>query len=309
MKNELNELKSVAGELEAELGQTGLDEYEDAADGEATEADDRQPEGEATDASDDGQAGLDAFAGEDVAETGGEDAGDEAEPGGTVAKASSDDEDTIEIVADQRELDSTIARDLSTREGIETRLETLAVGDYVLSDRVVVERKTVSDFMDTLTGGDRSMFEQVGDATRNYARPVVVIEGEDLYGARNVHRNAIDGALASLAVDFGASVLRTGSESETADLLSVIAGREQDEGDREVSVHGEKQAKTLAEQQEYVVSAVAEVGPVTARSLLAELGSVEGVMTATESELQEAEGVGAVTAERIREVVGATYDG
>ena len=313
MKNELNELKSVAGELEAELGQTGLDEYEDAADAETTATQSTESgtdaAAEASDGGQNGQAGLDAFAGEDIAE-GSDDESDEAtsEPDGTVATASSDDDETIEIVADQRELDSTIARDLSTREGIETRLETLAVGDYVLSDRVVVERKTVADFLDTLTGGDRSMFEQVGDATRNYARPVVIIEGEDLYGARNVHRNAIDGALASLAVDFGASVLRTDSESETADLLAVIAGREQDEGDREVSVHGEKQSKTLAEQQEYVVSAVAEVGPVTARSLLDELGSVEDVMTATESELQEADGVGAVTAERIREVVGGTYE-
>jgi Fanconi anemia group M protein len=76
-----------------------------------------------------------------------------------------------------------------------------------------------------------------------------------------------------------------------------------------VSVHGEKQSKTLTEQQEYVVAAIAEVGPVTARSLLAEFGSVEAVMTAGEEELREAEGVGAVTAERIREVTGSTYDG
>jgi Fanconi anemia group M protein len=74
-----------------------------------------------------------------------------------------------------------------------------------------------------------------------------------------------------------------------------------------VSVHGEKAAKTLDEQQEYVVSAIADVGPVTAQSLLAALGSVEAVMTATEAELQEVRGVGAKTARRIREVVGSDY--
>ncbi|MFW6383003.1 MAG: DEAD/DEAH box helicase, partial [Haloferacaceae archaeon] len=136
-------------------------------------------------------------------------AGDVAD--GIVATAGVDNADAggIEIVADQRELDSTVARDLSKREGVTTRLETLAVGDYVLSDRVAVERKSVADFLDTLTGGDRSMFEQVGDLVGNYARPVVIVEGEDLYGARNVHPNAIRGALASLAIDFDASVLRT----------------------------------------------------------------------------------------------------
>jgi Fanconi anemia group M protein len=162
--------------------------------------------------------------------------------------------------------------------------------------------------MDTLTGGDRSMFEQVGDATRNYGRPVVIIEGEDLFGARNVHHKAIQGALASLAVDFGASVLRTSDEDETADLLEVIAGREQETADREVSVHGEKQSKTLPEQQEYVVAAIAEVGPVTARTLLESFGSVEAVMTADKDDLLEVSGIGDVTADRIREVIASDYE-
>jgi len=297
------------------------------------------------DSTGDGQAGLDAFvpgeggsgdepvgqtaeatgSGEstDTGETGGENADsdptenegvgsdtDSAEESRTlVAEAGDTGSESVEVVIDQRELDANIARDLSMREGVETRLETLAVGDYVLSDRVVVERKTVEDFLETLTGGDRSMFEQVGDGARNYSRPVVVIEGEGLYERRNLHPNAIHGALASLAVDFGASVMRTADEEETADLLAVLAGREQEDGDRSVSVHGEKQSRTLPEQQEYVVASIAEVGPVTARSLLTELGSVEAVMTADRETLMTANGVGEVTAERIREVVGSSYGG
>ena len=92
-------------------------------------------------------------------------------------------------------------------------------------------------------------------------------------------------------------------------MLDVIAGREQEDGDREVSVHGEKQSKTLTEQQEYVVASIAEVGPVTARSLLAEFNTVEAVMTAETEDLVAAEGVGEVTAQRIREVVASSYTG
>jgi Fanconi anemia group M protein len=226
----------------------------------------------------------------------------------TVATARSEDADAVEIVIDQRELDSTIARDLSTRDGVQTRLETLEVGDYVLSDRVAVERKSVADFLDTLTGGDRSMFEQVGDMARHYSRPVVILEGGNLYEERNVHPNAIRGALSSLAIDFDASVLHTADEGDTTDLLEVIATREQETDDRTVSVHGEKGAKTLTEQQEYVVSSIADIGPVTARSLLEHFGTVEAVMTAREDDLLAVDGVGEVTAERIREVVGSDYD-
>ena len=228
---------------------------------------------------------------------------------GIVATAGTDaDEETTEIVVDQRELDAAIAKDLSKRESVHTRLETLAVGDYVLSDRVAVERKSVADFLDTLLEGDRSLFEQVGDLSRAYARPILIVEGDGLYEERNVHPDAIRGALASLAVDFDVSILQTGGEAETAELLRTIASREQSEHDRAVSVHGEKSAKTLSEQQEYVVSSIADIGPVTARSLLAAFGSVEGVMTARTEDLLEADGVGEVTAERIREVVGSGYE-
>jgi len=353
MYEELEALKSMQGEIEAELSQASVSEFETGADdrresaenasGEAARVEDDRRESDAERASSDsgdaspdieasngdgqtgddsegeGQTGLDAFA--DPTESGdgastdtespgpsGSSPETDADPEDTVAEAGADtDGESVEVVVDQRELDSTIARDLSKREGIETRLETLEVGDYVCSDRVVVERKTVSDFLDTLTGGDRSLFEQVKDAARYYDRPVVLIEGSGLYGERNVHPNAIRGALASLAVDFGASVVRTDDEDDTAAMLEVLATREQEESDRTVSAHGEKAAKTLAEQQEYVVASIADVGPVTAQSLLSAFGSVESVLTADKETLQEAEGVGEVTAERIREVVASEY--
>jgi len=274
-------------------GTTSSDSGTTAAGSGATGSDHAQP----TPTRESGQAGLSDF-----------ESPDDDDAPATLAKATGDDE-TVEIVVDQRELDAAIARDLSTREGHRVRLETLAVGDYVLSDRVVVERKTVADFLATLTGEDRSLFGQVRDMARHYARPVVLIEGEaDLYAERNVHPNAIRGALASLAVDFGASVLRTRDEADTADLLAVIAKREQQRDGRKASVHGEKGARTLSEQQEYVVSAIAEVGPVTARALLETLGSVEAVMAADEETLRTVPGVGEVTAERIREVAGSEYE-
>ncbi len=305
MEEELRALKGVADEIERELDQRGLGEFENAdTDTHDETTGDRSAAGMADDTGD-RQRGLTDFASDSQASDDGTTADGGAE--GIVATARPDD-DTVEIVVDQRELNSTIARDLSTREGIETRLETLEVGDYVCSDRVVVERKSVTDFVDTLVGGERSMFEQVGEMASHYARPVVIVEGEgDLYEERNVHPNAIRGALASLAIDFDASVLRTTDSSDTADMLAVLTRREQETADRAVDVHGEKGAKTLSEQQEYVVSSIAEVGPVLARNLLDHFGTVEAVITAREADLQEVEGVGAVTAERVREVVGSDY--
>ncbi|WP_114576860.1 DEAD/DEAH box helicase [Saliphagus sp. LR7] len=299
MESELRELKGMASELEEELddAQQSLSAFdaEASAGGGGDGGDDATESANGTA----GQPGLQAFAPDDDPDE------EPVEPSETPVPEG----EGIEVVADSREMDANIARELSKREGIEVRLETLEVGDYVLSDRAVVERKSTADFVDSLVGGDRSVFEQVGAMARGYGRPIVVVEGEGLYEQRDIHPNAVRGALSSLAVDFGASVLRTEDEADTTELLAVIAGREQDASDREVSVHGEKGAKTLGEQQEYVVSSIAEIGPVTARALLSELGSVEAVMDASEAELRDVEGVGEVTAERIREVVGSEYAG
>ncbi|MFD1565220.1 DEAD/DEAH box helicase [Haloarchaeobius amylolyticus] len=309
MESELRDLKGMADDLEDELddSQQSLADFEAGNDGERGV---KVDEGDGkVDAVGDSSTGSEGVAGQpglqDFADASTEsDEQDDVETHEPHAEG-----DTVAIVADQREMDANIARDLSRREEIAVRLETLDVGDYVLSDRVVVERKSVADFVDSLVGGDRSVFEQVGAMARHYSRPIVVVEGEGLYEQRDVHPNAVRGALSSLAVDFGASVLRTENEADTTELLAVIAGREQATADREVSVHGEKGTKTLSEQQEYVVASIAEIGPVTARSLLEEFGTVEGVMIATEDELQEADGVGQVTAERIREVIGSDYTG
>ncbi|WP_226004871.1 DEAD/DEAH box helicase [Natrinema salinisoli] len=318
MENELRELKGLAPEIAEELddSQQSLTDFEGAGEsGVKVDGND-----ENTDAVGDSSSGSEGVAagpglqefGENNSET-----GSNEESGDGVDEIDEDVEthephaegDTVAVVADQREMDANIARELSRREEYDITLETLDVGDYVLSDRVVVERKSVADFVDSLVGGDRSVFEQVGAMARHYSRPIVIVEGEGLYEQRDVHPNAVRGALSSLAVDFGASILRTESEDDTTELLAVIAGREQATADREVSVHGEKGSKTLSEQQEYVVSSIAEIGPVTARSLLEEFGTVEGVMIATEEELQDADGVGKVTAERIREVIGSEYTG
>jgi len=317
MASQLAELKEATDDIEETVGddgQAGLDAFSGGSgDSAADDAEAEIDDDEGAEASDDEDAGLTDFAEEARdGDTDGEadDAGSEAETNegddGVVATAGVD--EGVEVVVDQRELDSSIAKDLSTRDGLVTRLETLAVGDYVLSDRVAVERKSAADFVDSMLDSDRSMFEQIGELSRAYARPVMVVEGTNLYGQRDIDPNAIRGALASLAVDFDVSVLRTEGEDDTTELLATIAKREQETRDREVSVHGEKTTKTRAEQQEYVVSSIADIGPVTARSLLEHFGTVEAVMTANEDDLLEVTGVGQVTAERIREVVGSEYE-
>ncbi|NOZ59337.1 MAG: DEAD/DEAH box helicase [Euryarchaeota archaeon] len=214
-------------------------------------------------------------------------------------------ENSISIVVDTRELSSSVVRELLSL-GVISKPKRLEVGDYVLSSRVCVERKTTQDFLQSIIDG--RLFEQAIALKRSYARPLILVEGDSLYASRNISPQAIRGALAAIAVDLGIPVFFTGSEAESAALIAAIARREQQEGERYVEIRGEKRSTTLREQQEFIVAGLPGVNTTLARRLLRELGSIERVFTAAPEELMRIRGIGEKTAEEIRRVITAPYE-
>ncbi len=208
-----------------------------------------------------------------------------------------------EIIVDSRELRSEVVKQLREA-GANVTVKNLDVADYILSDRVAVERKTVSDFLDSIVQKDR-LFSQIARLKSTYNRPVLIIEGENLY--KGLHPNAIRGAIASIVVDFGIPVIRTDSPKETAEFIMAIARREQEEKRRAVTEHAEKTKRTLKEEQEYIVSAISNVGRVIARNLLDHFQTIEKIATADEEELAKVPKVGGKTAKRIRRVMTTPY--
>ena len=191
--------------------------------------------------------------------------------------------------------------------GLEITVKNLGVGDYVVSDRVAIERKTAQDFVASIIDPERNLFRQIADLARTYDRPILILEGRDLYTTQ-MNAASIRGALASVAVDYGVPIIPTEDRDETALVIALLARRESREG-REPKVHGHKTARTLKEQQEYLISAIPSVGPSVAKNMLKHFGSVEKIMTASSEQLQEVELVGPKIAQRIRELVGGDYKG
>ncbi|AKB52769.1 ATP-dependent RNA helicase, EIF-4A family [Methanosarcina barkeri str. Wiesmoor] len=212
------------------------------------------------------------------------------------------------IVVDFREAKSGVANVLD-KLGVEVIFTTLEIGDYVVSDRLAVERKRTDDFVNSLVDGKRNLFAQLSDLTRVYQKPVLIIEGTELFTSRQINPNAIYGSLISIAIDFGVSLLYSRDEEETAAILKMLAKREQIGNKREVNPHGKKSASTLPEQQEYLVSAIADIGPKAARNLLLHFGSVEAIMKADAKELKKVNLIGPKRATKIRELIEAPYKG
>ena len=216
--------------------------------------------------------------------------------------------ESLKIVVDHRETKSGVAKSLD-RLGMELSFMALEIGDYVVSDRLAVERKRTDDFASSLIDGKRNLFAQLSDLSRVYEKPVLIIEGEDLFTSRQINPNAIYGSLVSIAIDFGVSILYSRDEEETASILKILAKREQVENRREINPHGKKSASTLAEQQEYLISSISNIGPKAAKNLLSYFGSVEAVMRADIEELKKVKQIGPKTAARIREVLESPYKG
>ncbi len=219
-------------------------------------------------------------------------------------KLAKTDEKRLKIIADHRETPSGVVDEL-VKLGVEVEACQLSVGDFILSDRVGVERKSAGDFLQSIV--DKRLLSQAKLLRETFERPVLILEGKSLFFRRAIHPNAIRGALAALTVDLGIPILPTRDEKETALTLMAIAKREQISEVREVAIRGEAKGLTLPENQRFIVEGLPGVSAVLAKRLLEHFETVERIMCASEKELQEVKGIGKEKANTIRKVLTAIY--
>jgi Fanconi anemia group M protein len=207
------------------------------------------------------------------------------------------------VFADSREGNSKVIRHLSEME-MDVKVRSMAVGDYQVSDEVVIERKTAKDFVDSII--DKRLFKQARELSEEFKRPILILEGDDIYNGM-IHPNAVRGTIAAIAIDFGISIIPTRNSEDTAAMIKRIAVREQTGEKTPIQIRTDKKPVSLWEQQLFIVESLPNIGPVNAKNLLQHFGSVEKVLNASESELQEVDGIGEKTAKNIRKVVESEY--
>jgi len=206
------------------------------------------------------------------------------------------------IAVDHREPDE-ICDELEAL-GAHLEIRQLSLGDYQVSDRLVVERKTRADFESSITDG--RLFSQLGELASAVQRVVVVVEGPAGAESR-LNRKALLGAYSSIISDFGCSLFFTRSHQATAEMVYALAAHEQIAKSQPMSVYAKRKALTLASQQRAIVEALPNVGPTLARALLEYFDTVENVMSAPESELKEVGKIGEKKAKALRKAVSSRY--
>ncbi|MGB0236143.1 MAG: helicase-related protein [Poseidonia sp.] len=109
--------------------------------------------------------------------------------------------------------------------GFQTRLTQLPCGDIRLSERILIERKSARDLLESVKSG--RLLHQCRSLQASAQRPLLLVEtgGEGTY---SVHPNAVLGALAHITLDLGVPVMMVKGPLEAAHFLGVAAKREHD---------------------------------------------------------------------------------
>lgn len=183
----------------------------------------------------------------------------------------------------------------------DVQLVRLRTGDYLIDDEVVIERKTIADFATSLVDG--RLFPQAARLAHSPHRSILLIEGPTPAALPAIHPHALEGALVSLAAMWRLPVLHSIDPEHSARILQLLAN--QASKPRQHTLRRfDRKPKRLASRRLFVLQSLPGVGPALAHRLLAQLGSVEGVITAGAAALTQVRGLGPKKAARIRQLVG-----
>ncbi len=152
--------------------------------------------------------------------------------------------------------------------GCEVEVRRLSVCDYVVSDRCGIERKNVRDFVGSLRDG--RLFSQAKEIADAYERPILVLEGHlpRVFRRSRMRPASVYGALASLSLDYGFSIIPTGDVDSTAVLIHRLAYREQASESRPLQLRSVRREMLAHEQQLFLLSGLPNIGAILAEELL-----------------------------------------
>lgn len=217
------------------------------------------------------------------------------------------DEEQPTIIVDCREAKTAakIVKGLLEK-GVNVKTATLEKGDYILSDQCAVERKTVQDFVYTLTR--RYLFEQIFRLKEVYPKSLLLIEGymPMIYKFSHIQPVAVWGAMFNLAKN-GVPMVNTASYKETVDFLHVAARQEQIVEKRSPTVHAFKKNDTLSDAQMYFVASLPNVGREKATAILQSYQTPLNALINVDDWSKTVNGLGPVITNKVKDVLTTPY--
>lgn len=208
----------------------------------------------------------------------------------------------VTIRADDREPPE-LLRALGRIEGVTLRVERMDIGDYEIAPGVFCERKGGADVLASVI--DKRLFTQIKEARDHGVQLIFLIEDDPFAAARNVHENAVSGALSYIVAIERLPMVCVPARM-TPRLIADMARHH---------VHGlgytinlrEARPKDPVEGLLYLLQGLPGVGRARAQALLSHFPSVRRMMAASVDELAAVDGLGRKTAQSIVDVLDRVF--
>lgn len=211
----------------------------------------------------------------------------------------------ITIVCDTRESASSVLselKQLSTKEiNVKIILEQLSVGDYQITDDVVLERKTIQDFETSIIDG--RIFNQLQDLL-NIKKSGLIIEGDFsklFLDSARLNKKATIGLITSIGLNYRIPIFFTKNQKETALFLYTISKKEQLKNNNgSLKLRYSKTKMSVSQWQLFIMQSFPDVGPTLAKSILKEFKSLKKISNAEIEELTKVDKLGLKKANKIK---------
>lgn len=220
-----------------------------------------------------------------------------------------DEQERPTIIVDGREANSAPKIVKGLREHcVNVKTERLEKGDYILSDVCAVERKTVQDFVYTLTR--RFLFEQLFKLKEVYPKSLILLEGylPIIYKYSRIQPASVWGAMFCLARN-GIAIVNTTSYKETVDFLCVAAHQEQIVDKRSPVVHAFKRVDSISDSQVYFMASLPNIGREKAIAILKSYQTPMSALMNIHDWPETVHGLGPIISNRAKEVLNSQFKG
>jgi DNA excision repair protein ERCC-4 len=203
------------------------------------------------------------------------------------------------IIYDHREERSNIPG-LLALEGFQMYSQQLPIGDYILSDRLVIERKSAADLVASIK--DRRLWEQANRLKEAYTHVILIVEGQEI----RFPEQSWKGALAAVMTIGGISVLQTKDDEDTVEWIARLARRE--EKGPSSARGSKKKSRDPQKLSEEVLASLPGISSKGAKALLVHFGSLQAIFSAHTDDLVKVPGIGKKRAVELELLFSRTYD-
>jgi len=186
------------------------------------------------------------------------------------------------VIIDLHEKNSLIPSEL-VKMGCEIEFRDLKVGDYIVKD-VVIERKTVSDFISSML--NKRLINQLQNMQEIKNKMLIIegIENQELYNKEsNLNENAVRGFLLSIILHYNVPIILTNDYEDTAKFILVLSKKQS----KETSLSLKRKSQDVNEQIRFIIESFPGVGPKSARKLLNEFKTIKNIINAEEEDLKK----------------------